>query len=289
MRRNTLFESYLFLIICRRAHFGPYVSWIRASSSTARILTYAPASSLCSRGASKQGTYPLAFRRQLLWSGTGGKEVHGVTRRPPTTKRCVFLADLAVGLIEANEKNRRKWRLLIQALSAKNLDYLVADVFVVGTLFVVVEALPGRFIEHSLQPTYGIAVTKSNSAGSLTRMWSTIFWCSTGSPEPIRKSATPVLKLCSTGSTIQCGRSASIRSALLSHSPTNAVIFSWTERQPRGSQSSCEAQPRNRCTSPMPPSLLGVAPGIGETPQIPRQVRVSGNTDRVPPRSQFRT
>jgi hypothetical protein len=31
-------------------------------------------------------------------------------------------------------------------------------------------------------------------------------------------------------------------------------IFSWMERQPRGSQSSREAQPEIRCTSLMPPS-----------------------------------
>jgi hypothetical protein len=51
----------------------------------------------------EQGTHPLAFRGQLLWSGTGGSEVHGVTRSPPATEGCVVLADLAVGLIEASE------------------------------------------------------------------------------------------------------------------------------------------------------------------------------------------
>jgi hypothetical protein len=44
----------------------------------------------------KEGTYPLAFRGQLLWSGTGGSEVQGVTRSARHRRLCL-LADLAVG------------------------------------------------------------------------------------------------------------------------------------------------------------------------------------------------
>jgi hypothetical protein len=47
-------------------------------------------------------------------------------------------------------------------------------------------------------------------------------------------------------------------------SRNSAAILKQTERQPRGSQSSHEAQPEIRRTSPMPPSFLGVAPGTDE-------------------------
>lgn len=50
----------------------------------------------------KEETYPLAFRGQLLWSGTGRNEVPEIMRRPPATEGGINLAD-GEGLIEATE------------------------------------------------------------------------------------------------------------------------------------------------------------------------------------------
>ena len=51
----------------------------------------------------EEGTYPLGFRGQLLWSSTGGNEVPEVTSRPPATEGGIILADLGEVLIEAIE------------------------------------------------------------------------------------------------------------------------------------------------------------------------------------------